>query len=180
MYGMVNRAVEEMVTSHFGNDTWLEIKRVAEVDTEVFVSLEAYPDDVTYRLVGAASEVLGLPSEQILEEFGQYWVLHTARDGYGSLLDAGGATLPEFMRNLPGLHARVALIFPNLKPPTFAVSDETPNSITVHYRSSRTGLQPMVFGLLKGVAARFQTEATITRLQSYEDGADHDVYLMQW
>lgn len=180
MYGMVNRAVEEMVKSRFGNDTWLEIKSVAEVDTEVFVSLESYPDDMTYRLVGAASEVLGLPPDKILEAFGQYWVLHTARDGYGSLLDAGGASLPEFMRNLPGLHARVALIFPNLKPPTFAVSDETPNSIKVHYRSSRNGLQPMVVGLLQGVAARFQTEATITMLQSREDGADHDLYLMQW
>ena len=93
MYGLVNKAVVDLVCSKFGQDTWNKIKAKAEVDIDVFVSMDAYPDDVTYRLVGAASEVLKIPPEQVLEAFGEWWVLYTASEGYGPLLDASGTTL---------------------------------------------------------------------------------------
>ena len=56
MYGLVNKAIEDLVVSNFGEDKWEAIKAKAGVDVEVFVSNEAYPDDITYNLVGAASE----------------------------------------------------------------------------------------------------------------------------
>jgi two-component system chemotaxis sensor kinase CheA len=34
------------------------------------------PDEVTYKLVGAASEVLGIPPNQVLEAFGEYWIIY--------------------------------------------------------------------------------------------------------
>lgn len=61
MYGMVNKAVEEMVCRNHGEAVWEEVKRKAGVDVDVFMTNDGYPDDVTYRLVGAASEVLGMP-----------------------------------------------------------------------------------------------------------------------
>ena len=79
MYGMVNRAIEEMVVKNHGEKIWEDIKQKAGVDVEVFVSSEGYSDDVTYGLVGAASEVLQIPAEQILEAFGVYWVMETAQ-----------------------------------------------------------------------------------------------------
>ena len=59
MYGLVNKAVEELVVSNFGEDKWELIKSKAGVDVDVFISNESYPDSMTYDLVGAASEVLG-------------------------------------------------------------------------------------------------------------------------
>ncbi len=96
MYGLVNKAVVDLVVSKFGEEKWQAIKKKAEVDVDVFVSMDAYPDDLTYRLVGAASEVLKLAPEQVLEAFGQHWVLYTAAEGYGPMLDASGKTLKEF------------------------------------------------------------------------------------
>lgn len=84
MYGLVNRAIEELVREQFGDAAWEAIKQKANVDIDVFIGLEAYPDSVTYSLVGAASEVLNLPAETILEEFGKYWVLYTGKTAYGS------------------------------------------------------------------------------------------------
>ena len=104
MYGMVNKAVEEMVCMHHGEAMWEEIKAKAGVDVEVFMSNEGYPDEITYQLVGAASEVLKLPAEQILHDFGEHWVLHTAQEGYGGLMKAAGRNLPEFLRSLPNFH----------------------------------------------------------------------------
>ena len=42
MYGMVNKAIEEMVTRHHGESTWAQIKAKAGVDVEVFMSNEGY------------------------------------------------------------------------------------------------------------------------------------------
>jgi hypothetical protein len=56
------------------------------------VSNAPYPDDVTYRLVTAASKVLGVPAEVILKAFGEFWVLHTALESYGPLMRAHGRT----------------------------------------------------------------------------------------
>src|SRR5215218_5594687 len=114
MYGLVNKAVVDLVVNKFGEDTWVKIKNKAGVDHDLFVSMDAYPDDITYRLVGAASEVLGIPPAAVLEAFGEWWVLYTAQEGYGPMLDASGKTLREFLENLDALHARVALTMPAL------------------------------------------------------------------
>ena len=180
MYGMVNRAVEEMVLMHHDAETWERIKAKAGIDAEEFMSHEAYPDEMTYRLVAAAADCLDLPAEQILEAFGEHWVLVTAQNGYGAMMDAGGRSLPEFLRNLPGFHARVLLIFPNLKPPLFRVSDVTDCSLHLHYYSHRPGLAPFVVGLVRGLAARFGTAADIEVVASRDDGADHDEFLVTW
>ena len=79
MYGMVNKAVEDMVVMHHGEPVWEQIKAKAGVDVDVFMSNESYSDDVTYNLVAAASEVLEVPADQILIGFGEHWILHTAR-----------------------------------------------------------------------------------------------------
>lgn len=180
MYGMVNQAVEEMVCMHHGAAVWERIKAQAGVDVDVFMSNESYPDDITYRLVGAASEVLAVPAETILAGFGEHWVLHTAQVGYGGLMKAAGKTLPEFLRNLPNFHSRVAMIFPNLQPPRFHCTDITEHSLRLHYISHRPGLAPFVVGLMHGLGKMFQTPTTVTQTEFKSQGADHDVFDVKW
>ena len=47
MYGMVNRAVEEMVCRQYGDATWEQIKRAVGVEVDVFIGNEGYPDALT-------------------------------------------------------------------------------------------------------------------------------------
>ena len=180
VYGMVNKAVEELIVTRFGEDKWQAVKEKAGVDIDVFLSNEGYPDKLTYDLVSAASEVLGLPAREILIAFGEHWVLNTARQGYGSMLEANGRTLSEFLINLPSLHTRVAMIFPNLQPPRFHCSDVTGDSLALHYHSHRPGLTDFVVGLLQGLATLFETQAEIQITQRKSEGADHDVFLIRW
>ena len=181
MYGMVNKAVEDMVCSMHGEARWEQVKERAGVDVDVFISNESYPDDMTYKLVGAASELSGIASAQILEAFGEHWVLKTARASYGELLNAGGKSLPEFLVNLPDFHARVSMIFPRLQPPRFKVSDITEHSLHLHYFTQRAGLAPFVIGLVKGLGKMFQTPIKSMRLIGARDqGADHDLFLIEW
>ncbi len=176
MYGLVNRAIEQLVCEQLGEETWQEIKAKAAVGVDAFVGLEAYPDEVTYDLVGAASEVLKLPAEAILEEFGKYWVLYTGKTAYGSLLDPANSTLFSCLQNLDNLHSRVSLTMPHLHPPSFLCTDETESSIRVHYFSERQGLAPMVVGLLKGLADLYQTSVEVEQVAYLAKGDDHDIF----
>lgn len=180
MYGLVNKAVEELVTTNFGEEKWDLIKAKAGIDVEVFISNESYPDEMTYKLVGAATEVLGLPADQILIAFGEHWVLNTASKSYGPMMKSGGKSLREFLVNLPNFHTRVAMIYPNLQPPRFECSEVTDNSLKLHYYTHRPGLTSFVIGLVQGLGKLYATPAACEILERKDAGASHDICLVTW
>ena len=164
MYGLVNRAVEGLVTEKFGADAWLRICQRADLEDASFVAMEAYDDAITYSLVAAASAELGLEPAAVLEAFGDYWTTYTIEEGYGDLLTMMGNSLEEFLDNLDSMHARIAGTMPELMPPSFEREANDDGSSVVHYRSEREGLAPMVLGLLKGLARRFSVAIEIEQL----------------
>lgn len=183
MYGLVNKAIHDMVCRYHGDEVWSQIKQLAELQDEdlgFFISMESYPDDVTHRLVGAACRVLGMSSAEILQAFGEYWVTYTAEEGYGELLNSAGESLPEFIENLDNLHARVGLSFPKLQPPSFECEHANEAAMDLHYHSQRQGLAPMVVGLLQGLGQRFDTKVEVRQTQSREQGDDHDVFSIHY
>ena len=173
MYGLVNKAVEGLVRTKFGDAMWDRIRSDAGLHDEPFVSMEQYPDATTYALVGAATKALGVDAAAILREFGRYWMQYTAEQGYGELLRSAGRTLPDFLHNLDQLHTRVQLMFPHLQPPSFAVSDAHEHGLVLHYHSDRPGLAPLVEGLLDGLGRRFGLTLAV-RHERVEAGVPHD------
>lgn len=173
MYGLVNKAVEGLICARFGQAMWEQVRERAGVDDGTFVSMHAYDDDVTYRLVAAASEVLNLSPEAVLEGFGEYWITYTVDEGYGAMLDTFGATLEEFLANLNDLHARIALTMDQLRPPAFRCEVAENGDVLVRYVSCREGLSPMVRGLLRGLVRRFGESIEVSQVATKaEAGAD--------
>jgi hypothetical protein len=180
MYGIVNKAVEELVTEQFGGEAWESIRKKSGIEVDFFISTEPYDDAITYKLAVAASEVLNTEVGAIMVALGEYWILKVGKVKYGGLMEAGGDNLREFLVNLPQFHSRIMLLYPKLTPPEFRISNITANSVDVHYHSQRQGLQEFVRGLLQGLAKMYQTEATIELVQHRNDGADHDVFRVKW
>jgi hypothetical protein len=166
MYGLVNQGLEDYIRQQFGDANWAAILARAGIDLDMFVALQSYPDEVTTRLVGAGSELLGMTPESLLEGFGEHWILYTAQAGYGDMLAMFGSTLQEFLFNLDNLHSHVTLTFPALRPPFSVEPGDSDDEIQVHYRSSRHGLVPFVIGLLRGLGKRFGQDLTIQHLQA--------------
>lgn len=179
MYGLVNKAVEDLIRTKFGTQTWEEILKRAGVDDIGFISMDPYPDEITYGLVKAASEILERPVDELLEAFGEHWTLYTAQEGYGDLLSISGRSFEGFLENLDSLHTRIALSFPELRPPTFDCERRGDGTLVLHYKSERDGLAPMVRGLVRGLANMFEVEVGIEQTASKADGADHDVFLIR-
>lgn len=180
MYGIVNKAIQDLITEQFGLEEWDAIKEKSKVDIDFFLSNEPYDDAITYKLAVAASEVLGITVDQVLNAFGEYWILKTGKEKYGGLMESGGGNLKEFLVNLPLFHNRIMLIYPKLTPPEFKVSDVTDHSIYVHYHSKREGLQEFVRGLLSGLAKMFNTPAEISLIQTRDSGGSHEIYKVSW
>lgn len=179
MYGLINKAVEGLVRQRFGDAMWHRIRSGANLPDEPFLSMEQYPDETTYALVGSATKELGASSEDILKEFGRFWMTYTAELGYGDLLRRSGRTLPEFLKNLDALHTRVQMTMSHLRPPSFAVTHETADSLVLHYHSERAGLAPLVIGILEALQERFDVRIDIRHERS-SDPRPHDVFHLRW
>lgn len=180
MYGIVNKALQEMVCNRYGETTWAQILILAQVSDEVFISNEAYPDDTTYALVSTASAHLAVPIDQLLEQFGRYWVLETGQRSYGHLLKTGGETLRDFLINLPNFHARIFLIYPNLQPPEFVCEQLGPQQMKIKYFSHRSGLAHFVIGLLYGLGELFATPVAVEQIKVRASEQDCDEFLVAW
>ena len=181
MYGLVNKAIEGMVRDGHGDAAWNRIREKAGVQDVPFVSNEAYPDDVTYRLVAAASEELATPAEAVLKGFGEYWVLHTAVEAYGPMLRVAGRTFRDFMLYLPRFHVHVQTVFPELRPPDFVCENVREHSLDLHYYSPRpAGLEPFVEGLVLGLGKLFDTPVQIRLVQQREGDSDPSVFHVTW
>jgi len=185
MYGMINRGLQEMVLAHHGEAVWQAICKKAGAEDTIFVRMDTYPDSLTYNMVGAASEVLGAPADELMRGFGEFWIQYASKEGYGPLLDEAGDSLFEMLENLDDLHFRLGHVFPlygtqkgfdKMMPPQFTVTDKTDTKVLVHYRSKRDGLGPMVVGLIEGRAKRCGNRVRVMQVAAKSAGADHDSF----
>lgn len=180
MYGIVNKAIEDLVKANFGEEKWEAVKERSGIDVDFFISNEPYDDSLTYQLAGAVSVEMNMPVSQVLEAFGEWWVLKTGKEKYGGLMEAGGHTLKEFLVNLPAFHNRIMLIYPKLTPPEFQISHIEDTSVQVHYYSKRVGLQEFVRGLLTGLGKMYNEPVHLELIQSRDDGSDHEIFKVNW
>ena len=160
MYGMVNAAVRGLVVDNYGLDKWQRISKLA-ASPESFVAMQSYPDEITYRLIGAAESVLDTEATEILLAFGRYWVLHIASKSYAELMEASGSGFVDFVKNLDHMHQRIRVTFPDYRPPSFRVLVKDDQHLLVDYYSDRDGLLPFVEGLFHGLAAYYSIEIEI-------------------
>lgn len=175
MYGMVHRAVRQMVVEREGSKAWHEIELAAGVSATEMVGLVVYDDAVTLRILGAASERLGTTTSQVLEDFGRYWLNFIDNKAYRSIMDYAGKDLVSLLTNLDRLHAAVLAAMPKARVPSFTVLESDDQGVLVRYQSQRRGLEPMVTGLLLGLLDKFDLEGTVEAMPATDGSIDFKV-----
>ena len=180
MYGIVNKAIQDLVITNFGEQKWEDIRERSGIEEDFFISSEPYDDAITYKLAVAVSEEMNMSVSDVLITFGEWWVIKTTKEKYAGLMESGGSTLREFLVNLPLFHNRVMLIYPKLTPPEFKVSDVSDKSLNLHYFSKREGLQEFVRGLIQGLGKMFDTPVEIELLQTRDQGDTHEIFKVSW
>ncbi len=180
MYGIINKALEELVTETFGEKVWENIKIKSNIDIDYFISNQSYNDQITYDIAIAISNETKTPLNETLTLFGEWWILKTAKEKYGSLLSFGGKDIKEFLEHLPDFHTRVMLLYPNLTPPEFKIINSKENEITIQYSSTRSGLKDFVTGLFQGISKLYETKTKIEILDFSETNKTVISYKISW
>lgn len=176
MYGLLNRAIEQLVTHRAGRCGWDAVRERAGVHHVVFASIRPYPDPMTYDLITATSEVLRWSEGEVLHALGRSWIQFVANEGFGSLLETGGHDFRDFMLHLDSLHPRLGLTLPGLVPPSFVVEEQPEGVLHVHYYSIREGLAPLVVGVLEALGDLFETSIHVSQVRERDTPEDCDVF----
>ena len=179
MYGMVNQAVEALVTERFGEDTWRRVQARAGVGDPLFVTMKQYPDSVTYGLVGAIAAETGAPVDDLLHAFGLYWIEFAQHGPWGKVMKSSGRDARELLGALDAMHARIALSFPELRPPSFRTR-EHPDGMLLEYHTDRPGLTRFVVGLVEGVGRMYGERVSAEPVSTRAGGAPFDSFLVRF
>lgn len=180
MLGLVNVALQEMITERLGAQAWESIRAAAGVEDRVFVVMRQYPDKVTYDLAAAAASQMGVPLADALHAFGHSWMSFAERQPWGKVMHGMASSVRELLPALNDLHSRLALSFPGVTMPQFRCEDAPGGALLVHYFSPRPGLAPFVHGVLEGVGAMYGEIISVRQVQSRESGASHDAFLVEF
>lgn len=175
MYGMINDGIRDMVVSMGGADAWGSITNDLNIEPEGFEPLCPYDDSITYKLVELISKRFDISQDEVLRRYGRHWITYTASQGYGEIMTLFGTDFRSCLRNLNLMHAHMGVMMPKLSPPRFHVEEIYLNHIVVHYYSHRQGLDPMVTGLLEGLAEKYH-ESISVRCVPRGMRSDHDEF----
>lgn len=171
MYGMIHRAIRGMVIEERGESAWNELEHRSGIGPAEMISAETYDDEITLRMLAAASDAYDMPINDLLVRFGRYWIVFAERGSFKFILDFTGQDLRGFISNLDRMHVGVQAVMPQAIMPSFRVAEDTAEKVVVEYRSTRTGLEPFVTGLFQGLAERFGVEADVQHLGRYGDAS---------
>ena len=172
MYGMIHRGVREMVIEHSGQDVWDAIEARAGIGAEHLITGQTYDDSIAQTLLGLAAEQLGLTVEECLAAFGRYWVRFAERGAFGQLLNFAGRDFVTFVGNLDRMHQAVVAAMPEARVPSFRITDRADGMIRVWYSSERSGLEPMVVGLLEGLLVRFDLTGEVEQVHGANEAVE--------
>jgi hypothetical protein len=78
------------------------------------------------------------------------------------------------------MHARIAMNFPQLKPPSFRLLPSTDDEAILEYRSERPGLAPFVVGLVEGVGDLYGERVEAELVEPRAEGADCDRFRVRF
>lgn len=176
MYGLIHRAIRGCVRQEHGDNAWKEVAKKSGAIDAHFVNLQSFPDEIAYGMIATACDVTQTSADELLHTLGRFWVLTTARQEYGPIMDFGGRDLLTFLRNLDAMHEQVAISFSNLQQPSFSLTMEEDGSALLHYKSHRDGLSAFVVGLLSGLSEHFAQPIDVEQVKSKSNGDSHDVF----
>jgi len=175
MYGVIHRALRQMVTTSHGPATWEEVAKAAETGDFDMLATYAHGDDVTERIVLCSAAAMGQAPFQFLENFGQYWIRFAFSGEYGHLMQFCGSDFRTIINNMNRLHQGVAKTMPGTRPPKFWIISDDGHTIVVRYESQRKGLTPFVSGLLKGLLTHLGMEGRVSVLSECEASVDFQI-----
>ncbi|VDM51046.1 unnamed protein product [Toxocara canis] len=86
MFGWIHESLRQLVTRKYGQEAWLKILELANLNEPECEIAHYYKDEETMRLVQAVANVIGIPVEEVWEAYGSFLIHFTMETGWDELL----------------------------------------------------------------------------------------------
>jgi hypothetical protein len=168
MHGIIHLELQKFVTQRYGEQAWHALAEKAELGELIFTPLQAYPDELMFRLVRVAVDLTRTPAEQILEAFGEYLV-NGYLALYGNLLKREWRTLDVIEHTEETIHRVVRMRQPGAEPPLLRAERRAPDEVVLFYDSPRR-LCAVARGIGRGIANHFGETIVIDERKCVQRG----------
>ena len=179
MYGLLLEGIYDYVAKNHGDEMWAKIREKGGIKHSSFTTQKTYSETVIPRIAKAAVEVTGLDMDRLMHALGQWFVSYVGQFGYDMMLKVLGRRLRDFLNGLDNLHEYLRLTYPKLKPPSFHISEESPDGLTLHYRTKRKGFLHYVMGQIEEVGKVFFDTPIEIQVLNIEEHGDQGHFVMR-
>ena len=155
MYGLLIEAIVHYIKQTYGENTWLDVRRLANIQQVSFATHERYSENLVPNIAKATSHLTGVEYDELMDSFGVCFVSFVGQYGYDRILKVLGRHMTDFLNGLDNLHEYLRFSYPKLRPPSFFVEEESLTGLTLHYRSKRKGYVHYVKGQIRQVGKMF-------------------------
>lgn len=167
MKGIVFNLLEEIVVREHGEDTWDSVLDGAGLDG-VYTSLGNYPDEQLGALVGAASQALSLPADEVVRWYGRN-ALPLLAERYPELFEAHRDVRSFVLTLNEIIHPEVRKLYPGADTPDFVFDTSSSERLVMDYTSSRR-LCAFAEGLLLGAGDFYDERLEISQSECMNRG----------
>lgn len=163
MKGVITLCLKEVVQEKHGPDKWGDVIAQAGYDKEpTLLPISDVKDELFFNLLDAATNVLELPRNQVLENLGEYWVTTYSQKIYKPYYETAESA-KELLSQMDKIHKSVTQNSRGASPPRFDYHWENDKCLVMTYKSSR-GMIDYMAGTIKGVGKLFNENLTVTKL----------------
>jgi hypothetical protein len=175
MHGIIFSELRKYVDTKLGAGSWNTLLTKSGLGPKIYLPIQDYPDSDVVALVNTASEVTGLSSTDILEDFGQF-IAPSLLGMYRTLVQPEWKTLDLLEHTERTIHSVVRARNPGAKPAELQAERRAPDVVDLTYRSQRR-LCSVARGIMRGIAQHYGEEIAIEETRCMHRG--DEVCLME-
>lgn len=171
MKGIVFTEFLDLVEDKYGIEMVDSIISNAELKSNgSYTAIGTYEFGEMLQLLKNLSSNTGLSIDNLLLIYAEHF-FHVLKSSHPQLLERYTDPL-DLLASIEGhIHVEVRKIYPDAELPTFEVLEQTENSLTMIYKSSRS-MHHFGLGLMKQTFAHFNTKASIELNKIKDDGTE--------
>jgi len=170
MHGIVHKTLKEYVVDQTDDDTWDTIVDRADLEPKLYLPVTRYDDAEIDAILEAVSEMATQDRRAIERDVGRQlapellstFSAHVRRDW----------AVSEFLASLEPIYENVDAATDDASLPTLTSRLESDHAVVTYETHRDTRYCGMAHGILEGVVAAFDGDATVTETACIDDGSD--------
>ncbi|XP_046441203.1 soluble guanylate cyclase 89Da-like isoform X2 [Daphnia pulex] len=157
MYGLIFETIGSIIQADYGNDVWLSLLEKVEYQNTTFCTHSIYSEDLAIKMANVAANLIadGSTPQDFLTYFGRCFIRAAGPFKYETLIKRCGRFFCNFLSGIDSVHLHMKYRYPKMDHPFIYVLEEDADGVVIHYRTSRIGFYPYLYGLLDQVATDF-------------------------